>query len=169
MLTYKGKDFNYSHGLDRVEGECLSTDTKPTEGIANGSCLIEMDTGDIFMFDGANEEWLNITNPGGGGGAEVWLVGDNPQHGEFALSNVDSVDHITELYNNSENYDVFLNGTELPYVIDQQGMIMWTNSETPADITKAVVIDGSYSPLLASASWFEEPTPTSVEVSVKAK
>ena len=39
------------------EGECLSTDTKPTNGWANGSKLIEMDTGKLFMFDEANIQW----------------------------------------------------------------------------------------------------------------
>lgn len=39
------------------EGECLSTDTKPTDGWANGSKLLEMDTGKVFMFDEANSQW----------------------------------------------------------------------------------------------------------------
>jgi len=36
---------------------CLSTDTKPTENIANGSSLIEMDTGKVYFFDKDNELW----------------------------------------------------------------------------------------------------------------
>lgn len=40
------------------EGECISSDTKPTEGIHNGSKLFEMDTGKVYMFDGAAKEWL---------------------------------------------------------------------------------------------------------------
>ena len=39
---------------------CLSTDTKPTELIANGSMCIEMDTGALFMFDAAGAEWKQI-------------------------------------------------------------------------------------------------------------
>lgn len=39
---------------------CLSTDTKPTELIANGSMCIEIDTGDIYMFDAAGAEWNKI-------------------------------------------------------------------------------------------------------------
>lgn len=39
---------------------CLSTDTKPTEGVANGSILIEMNTGKIFMFNEAGAEWLEV-------------------------------------------------------------------------------------------------------------
>ena len=39
---------------------CLSTDTKPTEGIHNGSTLLEMDTGKMYMFDKDNETWREI-------------------------------------------------------------------------------------------------------------
>lgn len=42
------------------EVACLSTDTKPTEGVANGSILIEMNTGKIYMFDEAGAEWLEV-------------------------------------------------------------------------------------------------------------
>lgn len=42
------------------EVACLSTDTKPTEGVANGSICIEMDTGSIFMYDEAGAEWLEV-------------------------------------------------------------------------------------------------------------
>lgn len=37
----------------------LSTDTpKPTEGVGNGSALIEMDTSKVYFFDAGNSEWL---------------------------------------------------------------------------------------------------------------
>ena len=42
----------------------LSTDTKPTQGIPNGSVCIEMDTGAGFLFDAENEEWHEL--PSGG-------------------------------------------------------------------------------------------------------
>ena len=42
------------------EVACLSTDTKPTEGVANGSICIEMDTGKIYMFNEAGAEWLEV-------------------------------------------------------------------------------------------------------------
>ena len=62
MVTFKTRDFNYNPNgsKNRVEGECLSTDTKPTTDIANGSILIEMDTGKIFMFDATNSTWREI-------------------------------------------------------------------------------------------------------------
>ena len=62
MVTFKTRDFNYNPNgsKNRVEGECLSTDTKPTTDIANGSILIEMDTGKIFMFDATNSTWREV-------------------------------------------------------------------------------------------------------------
>ena len=39
----------------------LSTDTKPT-GCANGSVYYEMDTSKIYLFDKANNQWLEIGN-----------------------------------------------------------------------------------------------------------
>ena len=42
------------------EGTCISADTKPT-GMANGSSLIEMDTGKILMYDAENELWRELT------------------------------------------------------------------------------------------------------------
>lgn len=35
----------------------LSTDTKPTDYIANGSVFIEMDTSKVYFFDAANSQW----------------------------------------------------------------------------------------------------------------
>lgn len=39
----------------------LSTDTKPTEGVGNGSTFFEMDSKKRFMFDEENQEWLDIS------------------------------------------------------------------------------------------------------------
>lgn len=39
---------------------CLSTDTKPLEGIKNGSTLIEMDTGKGYLFDADSFTWKQI-------------------------------------------------------------------------------------------------------------
>lgn len=49
-----------SVALDKVylEGECLSTDTKPEDDyIFNGSKLIEMDTGKVYIYDATNKIW----------------------------------------------------------------------------------------------------------------
>lgn len=61
MLSYNIKDYeiNPSGGqLIEISGSCLSTDEKPTEGIVNGSSLIEMDTGTVYMFDAENSQWV---------------------------------------------------------------------------------------------------------------
>ena len=44
-----------------VESVCLSTDSKPTSGVANGSTCIEMDTGKIFMFNEAGSTWVEVS------------------------------------------------------------------------------------------------------------
>ena len=59
MLTTNKKTTVYRHdGTEKpyIEGACLSSDTKPT-GVANGSTLMEMDTGKVFMFDEAGNQW----------------------------------------------------------------------------------------------------------------
>lgn len=35
-----------------------SSDTKPTKGIATGSICVEVDTGNVFFFNEAAEEWV---------------------------------------------------------------------------------------------------------------
>ena len=44
-----------------VEAACLSGDSKPTDGIANGSICIEMNTGKIFMFNEAGSAWVELS------------------------------------------------------------------------------------------------------------
>lgn len=45
----------YSGGNNQYAG--LHDDSKPTEGISNGSVFIEMDTGKIYFYDSENETW----------------------------------------------------------------------------------------------------------------
>ena len=40
------------------DGYCLSTDSKPTETVGNGSCLTEIDTGDVYLFNEAGATWV---------------------------------------------------------------------------------------------------------------
>ena len=35
----------------------LSSDEKPVENVGNGSIFIEMDTGNVFIFDEQNKVW----------------------------------------------------------------------------------------------------------------
>ena len=54
MLSWKQEgQVNYKMGF------CLSSDTKPT-GVANGSCLLEMDTGTLYYYDAEGEEWVEF-------------------------------------------------------------------------------------------------------------
>lgn len=70
-------------GQDKVytESVCLSTDVKPTTGIANGSTCIEMNTGKKFMFNEDSGEWVEVPSSGGGGGGGG---GD----GDFSVANM---------------------------------------------------------------------------------
>ena len=43
-----------------VDIACLSTDTKPTTGIMNGSMLIEVNTGKLYVFDESASTWNEI-------------------------------------------------------------------------------------------------------------
>lgn len=38
----------------------LSTDSKPTTGVGNGSCFIEMDSGKVCFFDAASGLWIQF-------------------------------------------------------------------------------------------------------------
>ena len=40
-----------------IEGFCTIDDTKPTERIATGSSIIEVDTGDVYFFDEETSSW----------------------------------------------------------------------------------------------------------------
>lgn len=62
MLTWEsskivGYDAN-GDPLERKSGYCVAADTKPTGGsIANGSRLIEMDTGKVYFYDEEGGAW----------------------------------------------------------------------------------------------------------------
>lgn len=43
-----------------IEAAGLSTDEKPTTGIATGSRFVEVDTGSEFLFDEESEAWTEI-------------------------------------------------------------------------------------------------------------
>ncbi len=55
----------FEDGLQLIDGKWvrattfygLSTDTKPTEGVGNGSAFLEMDTGKIYFYDADNTTW----------------------------------------------------------------------------------------------------------------
>ena len=41
-----------------IEGYCDSEETKPTQGIAEGSILTETDTGKVKMFNVPANDWI---------------------------------------------------------------------------------------------------------------
>ena len=57
MITTRYAE-HFADGTTYVEMYGLSTDTKPTDGIQNGSLFIEMDSGDCYFFDGDSEDWI---------------------------------------------------------------------------------------------------------------
>ena len=46
----------YGDGKNDLTVYCLSTDTKPTDGVATGSIAIEVDTGIVYFYDEDGEE-----------------------------------------------------------------------------------------------------------------
>jgi hypothetical protein len=47
-------------GLKYVELSGLSTDSKPTEGLATGSVFLEVDTGDAYLYDEEGATWNKV-------------------------------------------------------------------------------------------------------------
>lgn len=58
MVTWDKAQWDIAKGKWGGVVYCLSTDTKPTDNLANGAALIEMDTGKLYFFDGAGNQWL---------------------------------------------------------------------------------------------------------------
>lgn len=97
MVTFIKRYESFTVGKVYCDGDCLSTDTKPTNGIANGSKLYEMDTGKKYMFDEENSTWIQVSTGEGGGSSsgggsvfEMVYVNDNNPHYE----SVDSAETI---------------------------------------------------------------------------
>ena len=57
IIYYKNEEYSHNFngelpkGTRVIEISCLSTDTKPTENLVQGSLALEADTGDLFVFD----------------------------------------------------------------------------------------------------------------------
>lgn len=51
-LQYIEPGFNYR------EFAGLSTDAKPTEGLATGSVFLEVDTTDVYFYDEDSDSWI---------------------------------------------------------------------------------------------------------------
>lgn len=77
METMSSYGASINRPLCEIAG--LSTDTKPTEEvegirIQNGSKFKEIDTGDIYLFDGESKTWNKASSGGGGGGGSATLI-----------------------------------------------------------------------------------------------
>lgn len=48
---------DYIDGKCLADVYCLSTDDKPTDGMATGSLSLEVDTGDVYAYDETSETW----------------------------------------------------------------------------------------------------------------
>lgn len=59
MVTIAG-DGTLSNPDAGLDYRGLSSDTKPTTNVPNGSTFIEMNTGNVFMFDKENTQWRQI-------------------------------------------------------------------------------------------------------------
>lgn len=70
MFSFIKSEQTFSGNL--VHAFCLSTDTPPTTGIANGSVLEELNasTGAVkkYFFDAASATWIEVVEAGSGGG-----------------------------------------------------------------------------------------------------
>lgn len=64
IYNIKRNDLKNDKSYILCEVRCLSTDAKPTQIeeniIENGSQLIEIDTGNVFIYDLTSEEWQGI-------------------------------------------------------------------------------------------------------------
>lgn len=67
MITTHKRYIAVDGGAEKeyLEINCLSTDTKPTDGMITGSKLVEIDTGKRFLFDEVSEDWYEQPASGG--------------------------------------------------------------------------------------------------------
>lgn len=104
MFTNKKAKY---YGDDKVllDSACLSSDTKPTTGVANGSTLLEMDTSTVYAFDEANGEWLAQSSSGGGGGgggAEPLIINSTYDSSSELYTLDKTFGEIRTAYNNAQ-------------------------------------------------------------------
>ena len=62
MITWFEERYRSGDDTTFRDGVCLSTDSKPTPAdMANGSKLVEMDTGDEYRYDRDSGAWITPT------------------------------------------------------------------------------------------------------------
>ena len=70
----------------------LSTETKPTEGIATGSVFYEVNTGDEYMYNEASGTWVKQPSSGGGSGSITDVQIDGTTIVSDGVANIESDD-----------------------------------------------------------------------------
>ena len=46
------------HDISYIEAFGLSKDNKPSEGIITGSVFVEVDTGNVYLYDNESDTWI---------------------------------------------------------------------------------------------------------------
>lgn len=60
MLRFVSKEYREDAHKWLVEVYCTSEDTKPGEGYMNGSVLIEVDTGNVYLYNEDTDGWVKV-------------------------------------------------------------------------------------------------------------
>lgn len=60
MFSVIKTEINGNKGFKTYQCACLSTDSKPTDGMTNGSMCIEMNTGKIYCYNEAGTAWVEL-------------------------------------------------------------------------------------------------------------
>lgn len=87
MITVKSAKKTLTGNFE-INGYCLMEDEKPTENIANGSKLWELNSGDKYVFDEENTEWIKLTTAHAQGGSVKTEVHTGTLDALFDVSNL---------------------------------------------------------------------------------
>lgn len=104
MITVKSAKKTLTGNFE-INGYCLMEDEKPTENIANGSKLWELNSGDRYVFDEENTEWIKLKS---GGSQNV----NNLQYFKFEgtvddlTSESGNLDNLQTIFDEVENIEV---------------------------------------------------------------
>lgn len=141
MISYSQDTYN---GRARVEIYGLSTDTKPTDNIANGSVFFEIDTGKNYRFDREGGEWYPF-EAGGGGSAILYDTTGQATDGAMTQKAVtDALPEVITISGNSVDADTLAklvvdpgkyrianNNYMLPFVRDFNGSLYYAGIYQP--------------------------------------
>ena len=92
MITVKSAKKTLTGNFE-INGYCLMEDEKPTENIANGSKLWELNSGDKYVFDEENTEWIKLTTAHAQGSSNI-----KTKTYTGTLDTLFDIDHIKEYY-----------------------------------------------------------------------